>query len=72
MRTVSPRLATATGISLGSTVRQLRAAYPVLQLAGAESWRVKGGLTFVADTPRSPTPPASRIGEIKIDACGDY
>ena len=71
-KTVSPKVTTSTGISLGSTVRQLHAAYPALSLAGAESWRARNGLTFVAYTRASPPPLSSRIGEIKIDACGDY
>ena len=72
LTTVAPKVTTSTGISLGSTVRQLHAAYPALSLAGAESWRARNGLTFVAYTRASPPPLSSRIGEIKTGTCGDY
>jgi hypothetical protein len=44
LKTVSPKLATTKGISLGSTVGQLRAAYKVLHLVGAARWQVSNGL----------------------------
>ena len=69
---VAPKLATATRISLGSTVRQLRAAYKTLHLAGAETWQASDGLTFVSNAKRSPPPASSRLIEIKIGTCGDY
>jgi hypothetical protein len=68
---VSPALATARGITLGSTLAELRALYR-LRRAGANLWRVPNGLLFVDDAKRDPVPPASRIVEIKIGTCGDF
>jgi hypothetical protein len=68
---VSPALATAGGITLGSTLAELRALYR-LRRAGANLWRVPNGLLFVDDAKRDPVPPASRIVEIKIGTCGDF
>jgi hypothetical protein len=67
-----PRLATATGITLGSTLRQLRAAYPNLRVAGASMWRAANGLVFVDNAKTDPAPPSSRIVEIKIGTCGAF
>jgi hypothetical protein len=67
-----PRLATATGITLGSTLRQLRAAYPNLHVAGASMWRATNGLLFVDNAKRDPAPLSSRIVEIKIGTCGAF
>jgi hypothetical protein len=67
-----PRLATANGITLGSTLRQLRAAYPNLRVAGASMWRAANGLLFVDNAKRDPAPPSSRIVEIKIGTCGAF
>jgi hypothetical protein len=72
-RTVSPRLAVSTGVSLGSTVAELRAGYPGrLQRVGADVWRSADGLIFVDDAQRDPVPPTSRIVEIKIGTCGAF
>ncbi len=68
---VSPALATARGITLGSTIADLRALYR-LHRAGADMWRTPDGLTFVDDGRRDPVPPTSRIVEIKIGTCGDF
>jgi hypothetical protein len=67
-----PQLATAAGITLGSTVRQLHAAYPTLRAAGASMWRAANGLVFVDNAKRDPVPPSSRIVEIKIGTCGGF
>ena len=45
LKTVVPRLATSTGVSLGSTLGQLRAAYGTLRLVTADSWRAANGLS---------------------------
>ena len=66
-----PMLVTPTGVSLGSTLRQLRAAYR-LRLVGASRRQAPNGLVFVDDAKRDPEPPASRIIEIKIGTCGDF
>jgi hypothetical protein len=70
---VSPKLAVSTGVSLGSTVAELRVAYPGrLQRVGADMWRSSGGLIFVDDAKRDRVPPTSRIVEIKIGTCGAF
>ena len=69
---VFPRLATSTGITLGSTLAQLRAAYDGLQRVGADSRRAPSGLVFVDDARRDPERPGSRIVEIKVGTCGDF
>lgn len=69
---VSPRLATATAITVGSTLGQLRSAYPVLHLSGADRWTAANGLHFLVNAAGNPAPPGSRIIEIKIGTCGDY
>lgn len=70
--TVRPRLSTSTGITLGSTLAQLRSAYPSLRLIGASKWRAANGLVFVDNAERDPPPPLSRVVEIKISTCGDF
>lgn len=69
---VSPRLATSTGITLGSTLAQLQRAYAVLHVAGADKWRAGNGLVFVDNSERDPAPASSRIIEIKVGTCGDF
>jgi len=71
-KVVSPRLATAARITLGSTLAQARAAYGRLQRVGADMWRSSNGLVFVDGAKRDPVPPSSRIVEIKIGTCGDF
>jgi hypothetical protein len=68
---VSPSLATAAGISLGSTLSQLRAVYRLRRVA-PDAWRSRNGLIFVDDAKRDPVPSTSRIVEIKIGTCGDF
>jgi hypothetical protein len=67
-----PRLATANGITLGSTLAELRQRYGTLQLIGADDWRAANGLIFVDNANRDPVPPSSRIIEIKINTCGAF
>jgi hypothetical protein len=62
--TASPRIATATGITLGSTLAQLRKAYDLTQ-TGTDFWKSPNGIVFVLDSPTYPSPPASPIDEIK-------
>ena len=71
-KVVSPRIATAKGITLGSTLAQVRAAYRPLQRAGADWWRSPNHLVFVDDAERDPIPPTSRIIEIKTGTCGAF
>ena len=69
---IRPRVATGTGISLGSTLEQLRSAYGRLDLVGTDRWRTPDGLIFYDDARRDPPPPSSRIIEIKDGTCGDF
>ena len=69
---VSPRLATAGGITLGSTLAQVRSTYGRLQRIGADMWRASNGLVFVDSAKRDPVPPTSPVREIKIGTCGDF
>jgi hypothetical protein len=71
-KTSAPKLATSTGVSLGSTLAQVRAAYGKLAFVGADRWRAPNGLVFYDDAMRDPEPPSSRIVEIKIGTCGDF
>lgn len=67
-----PPMATARGITIGSTLAQVRAAYGRLDVVGTDRWRSTSGLIFYDDAMRDPVPPSSRIIEIKIGTCGDY
>lgn len=71
-KTVFPKLTTATGISLGSTLAQLRRSYRSLRFVGTDKWRSANGLTFVDDANNDPEPPSSQIIEIKVGTCGDF
>jgi hypothetical protein len=69
---MSPRLATSRGITLGSTLAQLRRAYTVLHPVGTDKRQAGNGLVFVDDAKHDPEPPTSHIIEIKIGTCGDF
>jgi hypothetical protein len=69
----TPALTTASGITLGSTLRELRAAYPALIQSGALKWTAPNGLVFVeASQTNNPTSPTATIAEIKTGTCGDF
>jgi hypothetical protein len=68
-----PHLATSAGITLGSTLRQLRERYPRLTLVGTDRWQNHAGIIFsVSFATRQPPSPNSRITEIKYGTCGDW
>ena len=69
---VEPKLATSNGISLGSTLGELRAAYGRLDLVGTDRWQTPDGLTFYDGAQRDPPAASSRIIEIKYGTCGDF
>ena len=70
---VSPHLATASGISLGSTLGQVRRVYKPLRLIGTDRWQAGNGLVFYDGARHDPPPASSRIVEIKAGrTCGDF
>lgn len=71
-RLLRPKLATGRGVSLGSTLAQLRSAYGRLDLVGTDRWQAPDGLIFYDDAERDPPAPTSRIVEVKYGTCGDF
>jgi hypothetical protein len=69
---ITAHLTTAKGISLGSTLLQLRSAYGDLRFIGVGRWQAANGVVFVVDATREPEPPSSKIVEIKFGTCGDF
>jgi hypothetical protein len=67
-----PKLATETGISLGSTLGQVKATYPGLVQTGSFAWTSQDGIHFAAYSNSYPSPPSSSITEVKIGTCGDW
>lgn len=65
-------LTTASGITTGSTLAQVRDAYKELAFIGTDRWKARNGIVFVDNALRDPEPPSSRIIEIKNSTCGDY
>jgi hypothetical protein len=62
--TVSPKLQTAKGISLGSTFAQVRRRYRLTQ-TGTDFWKAANNIVFVLDSMAYPSPPSSPVYEIK-------
>ena len=56
-----PHLATAKGISLGSTLGQVRSAYDGLRFIGVDKWRAPNGVVFVVNAAREPEPLSSKV-----------
>jgi hypothetical protein len=71
-RSHGPYLATAKGISLGSTLGEVRAAYGKLNFIGVDKWRPANGIVFVVNAEHEPEPTSSRVTEIKFGTCGDF
>jgi len=63
-----PKLATASGITLGDTFAEVRRAYPVLHQSGSNFWRTASGIVFAFD-PATGHVTTSPIYEIKNDVC---
>jgi hypothetical protein len=69
----TPRLKTAVGITLGSTLGELRRAYGTLRLSGAVQWTAPNGLIFSeSSTVRDPKSLIDRIVEIQVGTCGGF
>jgi hypothetical protein len=69
----TPRLKTAVGITLGSTLGELRRAYGTLRLSGAVQWTAPNGLIFSeSSTVRDPKSLTDRIAEIQVGTCGAF
>jgi hypothetical protein len=66
-----PPLETARGITLGSTLGELRSAYGALERSGAVEWTAANGLRFIeSSTVVNTRSPRTKIVEIHIDTCG--
>jgi hypothetical protein len=64
---VNPRLRTAEGVTLGTTLGQLRQAYRLRQ-SGTDFWTA-GAIVFAVSGAAYPSPPTAPIYEIKVAAC---
>ena len=70
---VVPKLTTPKGVSLGSTLAQVRDRYGPLEIVGTDRWRTRDGLIFyISYLVTQPPPPNSRITEITYGTCGDW
>ena len=68
-----PRLRTGSGLTLGSTLAEARAAYKHFVQAGAVKWKAENGMVFVvSSTAHNPSAPSNRLVEIKVGTCGSY
>lgn len=72
VRSDLPELATTNGITLGSTLRELRAAYGHVRAIGTNRWQTPDGLVFYDNATTYPDPANSRITEVKLSTCGDF
>lgn len=66
-----PAITTATGIGLGSTLAQLKEAYPGLVQTGSFTWTSPDGIHFVLES-GPPVSAQSTVMEIKTGTCGDF
>lgn len=68
----SPYLSTPGGITLGSTLAQVRAAEGQLRMVGTYRWQAANGMIFGGSWSAPSGGPSSPIIEVKVHACGDY
>jgi hypothetical protein len=68
---VSPRLVTAKGITLDSTIAQARGAYGALRFVGTDRWGA-AGLVFYDDGRPLDATRLRHVVEIKVGTCGDF
>jgi len=68
VRSTTPRLSTATGITVGSSLVDAERAYGTLRRVATESYRTESGITFSVWSSGNPSP-NSRIYEIKSNVC---
>jgi hypothetical protein len=68
-----PKLVTSQGVSLGSTLAQVRNRYGTLAIIGTDRWQSRDGLIFyISYQVTQPAPANSHITEIKYGTCGDW
>ena len=68
VRSTTPRLATAAGITVGSSLADAKRAYRTLARSATNFDRTQSGITFAFWSSGSPSP-SSRIYEIKSNVC---
>lgn len=73
LRSATPKLSTAAGITLGDTLTQAKRTYPSLRQSGTDFWRTTSlnvvGIAFGIYNPSGHTAPNAQIYEIKNSAC---
>jgi hypothetical protein len=67
--TADPRLATPQGISIGSTMGELRKAYTSLRQSGNDLWRSSDGIVFAFPPAGLPKPMNAPVLEIEDNTC---
>jgi hypothetical protein len=66
---VVPMIATATRITLGSTVAEVRRAYRSLHRSGTDFWRTPSGIVFAFYSSQANPSSLSPVYEIKDNVC---
>jgi hypothetical protein len=64
-----PMIATATTITLGSTMAEVRRAYPSLHRSGTDFWRTPSGIVFAFYGSQANPSSVSPVYEIKDKVC---
>jgi hypothetical protein len=68
VRSTTPRLSTAAGITVGTSLVDAKHAYRTLRRAATNFYRTKSGITFAFWSSGNPSP-NSRIYEVKSNVC---